>query len=321
MRILIVATPKDHRGRIEELINAAHAAAQGCQSEIHVLGTTDGFDEAMARVGTDHVYRLKAPLSDSVFSNGLLDVTEQACVTINPTLLLVMGDVLGLQFAPRLAVRMKAAYVSSCCGFEREASGRIDFVRPVYGGKALEVVESVAPLTVVAVKSKSFMNSARRTVFANVQTVDFPVTACADGITRMQVDENERHTGPSLEDATIIVSGGGGLGSADGFASLQQLAKILGGAVGASRAAVDAGWISPTFQVGQTGTTVAPDLYMAFGISGAVQHLAGIGSAKNIVAINTDEEAPIFSVANVAVVADYREILPALLEALSERTT
>lgn len=317
MKILVVTTPRDHRGRLEELVSAAHAAAAGAEAEIHVLATGQGFDEAAARAGTDRVYRLNPPLDEADLPGRLLEIGEQACALVKPSLLLATADVLGLQFAPRLAVRLKAAYVSSCCAVERNASGRLDFVRPVYGGKALEVVESLAPLTVVTVKAKSFMSGERRAVTGNIQVLDLTAGEASDAITRVETDAKEGHAGPTLEDASVIVSGGRGLGNAGGFTLLQELAQRLGGTVGASRAAVDEGWISPANQVGQTGTTVAPVLYVAVGISGAVQHVAGMGSSKNIVAINTDEEAPIFSVANVAVVADYKEFLPALIEALA----
>lgn len=322
MKILVVATPRDHRGRLEELMNAAHTAARGRAAEIHLLGTGDNFDDAMARAaGADRVYRLGTPVSSSFYPDTLLDIVERACAQLTPTLLLLTGDAVGLQLAPRLAVRTKAAYVSGCCGFEPAASGRLAFVRPIYGGKALEVLESTAPLTVVTVKPKSFLNGERRGGAAQVQTLDTSLTFPSGAITRVQVDAPEERAGPDLEHAPVIVSGGRGLGSAEGFAGLRRLAEILGGAVGASRAAIDAGWIAPTFQVGQTGTTVAPDLYIAIGISGAVQHVAGIGAARNIVAINTDEEAPIFCIANVGVVADYREIIPALIDELTEKRT
>lgn len=321
MKILIVATPADRRGRIDELINAAHAAANGSESQIIILATSDAFDENLSQAQADQIYRLTTPLADSFHADELFEIIDQACTTLTPGLLLLTGDALGLQIAPRLAVRRQAAYVSGCSGFERETSGRLDFVRPVYGGKALEVLKSVASFTIITIKAKSFLVAERRPARAQMQTLDLAPAKRSGAITRVQVDALEAHVGPNLDDAAIIVSGGRGLGSAEGFVQLQRLADVLGGAVGASRAAVDAGWIASTFQVGQTGTIVGPDLYIAVGISGAVQHVAGIGAARHIVAINTDEEAPIFGVANIAVVADYRHLVPALIDELREKTT
>jgi electron transfer flavoprotein alpha subunit len=120
-----------------------------------------------------------------------------------------------------------------------------------------------------------------------------------------------------LEEAKVVVSGGRGIGGSEGFKPLKQLAKILGGAVGASRTAVDAGWVPPSHQVGQTGKIVAPDVYLAIALSGSSQHVAGMGGSKVIVAINRDPEAPIFRIANLGVVEDYRNVLPALIEEFS----
>jgi electron transfer flavoprotein alpha subunit len=320
MKILVVVMPTDHRSRVDELMNAAHAAAGGGACEIEVLSTGNTFDAA-ACTGADRVHRLANPLSDSFFPENLVEIIDKACAALAPDLVILTGDALGLQIAPRVAVRKQAAYVSACCGFERVSSGELNFARPVYGGKALEVLESTGSVTVVTTKAKSFLRGERRPTTPDVQTLELPKIARAEVITRIESDAQPAHAGPSLEDASIIVSGGRGLGSAEGFGALHRLADVLGGAVGASRAAVDAGWIAPTFQVGQTGTTVGPDLYIAIGISGAVQHVAGISAAKHIVAINTDEEAPIFGVANVAVVADYRQILPALIDELMETTS
>ncbi len=318
MRVLIVVTPMDRRGRIDELINAAHAASKGVASEIQILQTGDTIDESVWQAYVDNIFQLTTSLKDTFYPDELLDIIDQACATLTPTLLLMTGDVLGLQLAPRLAVRKQSAYVSGCCGFERESSGRLDFLRPIYGGKALEVVGSASSLTIVTIKAKSFLNTQRRPASALIQALTLATPKPPGATTRLRVDGQKTQAGPSLEDASIIVSGGRGLGSAEGFAPLQRLADVLGGAVGASRAAVDAGWITPMLQVGQTGTTVGPDVYIAVGISGAVQHVAGIGAAKHIIAINTDDEAPIFGVANVAVVADYRQIIPALIDELTE---
>ena len=127
--------------------------------------------------------------------------------------------------------------------------------------------------------------------------------------------------GPKLEEARIIVSGGRGLGSKEGFALLRELANLLGGAVGASRAAVDANWIEPNLQIGQTGKTVSPDLYIAVGISGATQHIAGMNKSKVIVAINNDKEAPIFKYSHIGIVEDYKVILPAIINEIKKLKT
>jgi electron transfer flavoprotein alpha subunit len=320
MKILVATAPTDHRGRIDELMNAAHAAAIGGPCEITVLRTGEMFDDA-ATEGADYVYGVGTPLPNAFYPDALLQILDQACETLAPSMVLLTGDALGLQVAPRLAVRRQGGYVSGCSGFDRSASGELNFVRAVYGGKALEVVESTASLTVVTIKAKAFLDTERQSTKAVVQTLNLPAAEPSGAVSRVHVDAEPVQGGPNLEDASIIVSGGRGLGSAEGFVSLQQLADVLGGAVGASRAAVDAGWIAATFQVGQTGTTVGPELYIAIGISGAVQHVGGISAAKHIVAINSDEEAPIFGVADVAVVADYRQLVPALIDELTEKTT
>ena len=318
MKILVVATARDAGGRFDELMHAAYAASRILSAEIHLLDAQAAVtDIATESAGAHRVYRFNPALENG--ADALLDAVEQACVQVKPSWVMWMGDVAGLQHAPRLAVRAKAAYVSGCCGFETTASGGLAFVRPIYGGKALEVLESNAAMTVLTLKPKSFLNQVRRPVATQSPVEILPVALrpSSAAITRVSVDTPEAHTGPTLDDAQVIVSGGRGLGSAEGFNVLRELAAQLNGAIGASRAAVDAGWISAQSQVGQTGTTVAPNLYIAIGISGAVQHLAGMSSAKHIVAINKDDEAPIFGVADVGVVADYREIVPALLAELA----
>ena len=326
MKIVVVATALDVGGRFDELMNATYAAyvASKIQSaEIHLLDAGGAVTDTGAQsAGAHRVYRFNPGIDHDSGADALLVAVEQTCEQIMPSLVVWMGDVAGLQHAPRLAVRAKAAYVSGCCGFETTASGGLAFVRPIYGGKALEVLESNAAMTVLTVKPKSFLGHERSPIAMQtaVETLDVALKPSSAAITRVSVDAPEAQSGPTLDDAQVIVSGGRGLGSAEGFSALRELAAQLNGAVGASRAAVDAGWISAKSQVGQTGTTVAPNLYLAIGISGAVQHLAGMSSARHIVAINTDDEAPIFGVADVGVVADYREIVPALLAELAERS-
>ncbi|MPZ47058.1 MAG: electron transfer flavoprotein subunit alpha/FixB family protein [Betaproteobacteria bacterium] len=318
MKILVIAAPTDQRGRIDELMSAAYAAANGTECEIGVVLTGESHDAASLQ-GADRIYRIENVLGAAFYADELVRVAEQACALLSPALVLLTGDALGQQVAPRIAIRRRAAYVSGCCGFERNDSGELTFVRPVYGGKALEVVGSTASCTIVSIKAKAFLAIERRPTDAQVETLRLVRDERPTGVTRLHTDAQSAHGGPSLEEAAVIVSGGKGLGSAEGFGLLRRLADVLGGAVGASRAAVDAGWIASACQVGQTGTTVGPELYIAVGISGAVQHLAGIGASKQIVAINTDEEAPIFGVADVAVVGDYSRIVPALIAELTEK--
>lgn len=321
MKILIIAAPTDHTGRIGELMSAAHAAADAAPVEIDVLLTGEAVDAACL-AGADHVYRLGRALGPGFYADELVHVAGEACARLSPALVLLTGDALGLQVAPRVAVRRKALYVSGCCSFAPSASGDLAFVRPAYGGKVLEVVDGrvdgTQACTVVSIQAKAFAGAARRPTEAVVSTLHLPDGGRPVRVSRVHADARPVSDGPQLEDAAVIVAGGRGLGSAEGFAALRRLADLLGGAVGASRAAVDAGWVAPASQVGQTGATVGPELYIAVGISGAVQHLAGIGAARRIVAINTDEEAPIFGVADVGVVGDYRAVVPALIAELTE---
>lgn len=321
MRILLVAASTGTGDQIDELMRAAHAAARIRSAEIDVLVTGENFNDGVADfTGAHRVYRLGALVADI---DKLPDVLEKVCKLLNPALVMLMADEIGMQAGPRFAVRAKAGFVSNCCGFEATASGSLAYVRPIYGGKALEVLECSSALAVLTVKPKSFLNHEFAAVAqqVKVEVLDIAATPASTAVTRISVDAPDAHVGPTLDDAKVIVSGGRGLGGADGFSVLGQLAARLGGAVGASRAAVDAGWIGSKSQVGQTGTTVAPNLYIAVGISGAVQHLAGMSAARHIVAINTDEEAPIFGVANIGVVADYRYIIPVLLGELSKAAT
>ena len=168
------------------------------------------------------------------------------------------------------------------------------------------------------VRPKSFAAEPSGGGAAEVVAVDVPDTGATNAATVVE-RHVEAHTGPKLDEAAVVVSGGRGLGEADKFSMVEDLAKLLKGAPGASRAIVDAGWVPYSYQVGQTGKTVKPTVYIACGISGATQHLVGMKGAKNIIAINKDQEAPIFSIADLGIVGDVHKVLPKLLEALQGR--
>lgn len=214
----------------------------------------------------------------------------------------------GKNFMPRVAALLDVAQISDIIGVESADT----FVRPIYAGNAIATVQSADDKKVLTVRASAF-DAAEATGSADVEAV--AIDKCSDKVSfvSQQLTESER---PELTAAEVIISGGRGMQNGENFALLNGIADKLGAAIGASRAAVDAGFVPNDMQVGQTGKIVAPQLYIAVGISGAIQHLAGMKDSKVIVAINKDEEAPIFQVADYGLVGDLFEILPELEGAL-----
>jgi electron transfer flavoprotein alpha subunit len=238
---------------------------------------------------------------------------------LKPDSLMAGASTRGRDLVGELAVDLETGVIADCTLIE-EQDGQIVVIRPVYAGKLLAtvVIPTRRPM-IITTRSRAFpMPEADASRSGEISQVD-PVLSEDQIASKVTGFETEGEGEVSLTDARIVVSGGRGVGGPEGFAPVAELAKTLGCALGASRAAVDAGWIPYAHQVGQTGKTVAPDLYIACGISGAIQHQAGMRTAKVIVAINKDPEAPIFKLARYGVAADLFQIVPALTEEFNKR--
>jgi electron transfer flavoprotein alpha subunit len=239
------------------------------------------------------------------------------CCTVAPEVILLGRTTLGRDLAPRLACRLGVGLLQDCLRVEMDlGSGRLTATRPVYGGNVLARVRCTARPQMAALRPKAY-TPLTPDPGRQGEVMAVPVTLDAS-MARVQVVQQKRDSSPGvkLEDARIVISGGRGLGGPEPFRELQELAGMLGAAVGASRAAVDAGWVPGNWQVGLTGKTITPDLYITVGISGASQHMAGCSGAKAIVAINKDAEASIFREARYGVVGDWQVVLPAFMEAV-----
>jgi electron transfer flavoprotein alpha subunit len=244
------------------------------------------------------------------FANGTVAAAiATAATTVGADVVLFGANATGKDIAPRVAVRLGAGLLADCVGLSNDG-GRLIATRPVYAGKATVQVTSTTPSAVVTLRPNVFTAKQDQTVSVSVQ--DLSSVANPPARTSVVNDIIKNDGVMDVAEADMVVSGGRGMKGPEHFNLVEDLAKALGAAVGASRAVVDAGWRPHREQVGQTGKTVSPNLYVACGISGAVQHLAGMSSSKYIVAINKDKDAPIFKIADYGIVGDVFEVLPRL---------
>ncbi len=269
---------------------------------------------ALGEAGAERVWLAAQPAFGRYDGSGYAAAVVAAVEREKPAAVLFAASSMGKDLAPRVAARLGVGAASDCTALAVEG-GRLVATRPIFAGKVIQRVAFTRAPAVAALRPKIFAAVSRPGAAAAVETL-----ALADGAAagRARVVEVAAASGGKVDltESEIIVSGGRGLKGPENFALLESLADALGASVGASRAVVDAGWRPHSEQVGQTGKTVSPKLYVAVGISGAIQHLAGMSSSRCIVAVNKDPDAPIFKVADYGIVGDLFEVVPALTEAV-----
>lgn len=324
--VLVVA--EQHGGQVvsanAEILGLGRKVADQLGEPLNVILLGSGLDGQAQRLiewGADKVYLADNPVFDQYQNATYTAAIQKLVQQETPVLLLIPHSFLGRDLAPRLAFRLDAGVATDCLDLVvQDGSKQVQLIRPCYGGNAQEILEIKTFPQIATMRPKSHDEAtADSSRTGEVVAFDAGVDSSA-AVTKVVEQRQELAGGVKLEDAEIVVSGGRGLGGPEPFAMLEELANVLGGAVGASRAAVDAGWIPPAHQVGLTGVSVSPKLYLAIAISGASQHMAGIGGAKTIVTINRDPEAALFSRSRFGVVGDFRQIVPPLIEKCKELT-
>ena len=314
MSVLVIAE-HDHTSLKSATLHTITAALQmggEKKAEVHVLvaGHNAGAaaQAAAAVAGVAKVLHAEAPhLAMPTAEN--IAATALSVLPGIYTHVLAPATGFGKNVLPRLAAKLDVAQVSEITAVVSPDT----FVRPIYAGNAFATVQSKDPVKVITVRSTAFDAAAAAGGSGVVESITAPPDTGHAVVIAQELTRSER---PELTSARIVISGGRGLGSGENFRMLEALADKLNAALGASRAAVDAGYVPNDYQVGQTGKIVAPDLYIAIGISGAIQHLAGMKDSKVIVAINKDAEAPIFQIADYGLVGDLFELVPQLTAAL-----
>ncbi len=319
--ILVVGEAKDGKfaNVTLESITRARAlsgAVGGPVSVVVIAADTGSLAAQAARYGAEKVYVVESPEA-AVFRPGpFVDAAVAAVKAADPAVVLCSGSPDGRDIASACAARLGSGLLVDITGIEAQ-DGRVTVTHPCFGGSVIVDKEATVSPVVATVRSNVF---AREEAPFDAEVVPLLVEFGATGLLVKVVDVVCENAGiVSLEEASVIVAGGRGVGTAENFALIQALADELGAAVGATRAVVDSGWKHHQFQIGQTGKTVSPQLYIACGLSGSIQHRAGMQTSKCIVAINRDPDAPIFSFADYGVVGDLLTVVPALTEEIRRR--
>lgn len=297
-----------------ELLTAARTLGEPSAVVIGASGTAAPLKDKLAEYGAAKVYVAESDEIDGFLVAPKAEVLAQIAGDANPAAILVSSNAENKEVAARTAFKIGSGFLADAVELGDGGSAK----QSIFGG-AVTVTSTVTKgIPVISVRANSVAAEAAPAAAEEV-SVAVSLSEAAKGAAVLERVEEAKGSRPSLQDASVIVSGGRGVGSADNFKVVEEVADSLGAAVGASRAATDAGWVPHTMQVGQTGVTVAPQLYVALGISGAIQHRAGMQTSKTIVAVNKDPEAPIFELADFGVVGDLFTVAPQLAEEVGKR--
>jgi electron transfer flavoprotein alpha subunit len=296
-----------------ELITAARVVGEPSAVLVGKPGTADPLVDGLKAAGAAKIYVAESDDAESYLITPYVDVLASLVESASPAAVLLSSNADGKEIAGRLAARIGSGVLSDVVDVKEGAKG----IHSIFGGAFTVEAEATGDVPVITVRAGA-VDAAPSDGAGEVVKVEVPAQAenATKIIKREPAVAGDR---PELTEATVVVSGGRGVGSEENFKVVEELADSLGGAVGASRAAVDSGYYPGQFQVGQTGKTVSPQLYIALGISGAIQHRAGMQTSKTIIAVNKDEEAPIFEIADLGIVGDLFKVAPQLTEAVKAR--
>jgi len=310
MSVLVIANHTNEHLNASTLSTITAANELSSDVDVLVAGKNcQAIADAVSKAqGVKRVLLCDHEVCESQLAENLAPLIHQ--LAENYSHLLSAATTTGKNLMPRVAALLDVAQISEIIGIESDDT----FTRPIYAGNVIATVQSIDTKKVITVRSTAFPATAVTDTEAPIETVDAPADIGLSSFVSEELTKSDR---PELTVADIVISGGRGLGDKENFKLVEELADSLGAAVGASRAAVDAGFVPNDYQVGQTGKIVAPKLYIAVGISGAIQHIAGMKDSQVIVAINKDAEAPIFDVADYGIADDLFKVVPQLIEALN----
>jgi len=317
--ILIIVEVKDGTPQpaSAELFTAAKVIDSSLNKGISAVAVGTGTKAAAEKIGKFGAAKVFASETAEVLGINFAPIVASLAGQINPRFILMAESDLGSELAPLLAARLNTAAVTGVVALGADGSN-VTYTRPVYGGNALADFTIETEPQVVSIRPKAFSAAATDGNHA-AEIIELPNAELSSGV-RVLERVALKEEGPKIEEARIVIGGGRGLGGLEGFTQLKQLADLLGGVVGASRPPCDQGWWPESGQIGITGKTITPDLYIAIGISGSSQHLSGVSGTKTLVAINKDAEANIFKAAAYGVTGDWKKVVPAFIAKVKELT-